>query len=78
MNLLRILIWTYGSGEVELMEEGITSSGGMVGDGSRGKVDLWCGSGGRGRWCAGQVPRGDVGAAAAAGGGRGVHRWRWA
>ena len=43
MNLLRILLRTYGSGEVELMEEGITSSGGMVGTGARGEVDSWCG-----------------------------------
>ena len=39
MNLLRILIWTYGSGEVELMEEGITSSGGVVGTRTRGEAD---------------------------------------
>ena len=50
MNLLRILIWTYGSGKVELTEEGITSSGGMVGAGAHGEVDLWRGGGGRGRW----------------------------
>ena len=43
MNLLHILLWTYGSGEVELMEEGITSSGGMVGTGARGEMDPWCG-----------------------------------
>ena len=73
MNLLRILIWTYGSGEVELMEEGITSSGGMVDAGAHGEVDLWRGGGGRGRWRAGQRPRWDVGAAAAAGSGRDGH-----
>ena len=42
MNLLCILLWTYGSGEVELMEEGVTSSSGMVGAGARGEVDPWC------------------------------------
>ena len=67
MNLLRILMWTYGSGEVELMEEGITSSGGMVGAGAHGEVDPWRGGGRRGHW-RGQRPRWDMGAAAAAGG----------
>ena len=61
VNLLCILLWTYGSGEVELMEEGITSSRGMVGTGARGEVDSWCGGNvggwqwatevGRGRCC---------------------------
>jgi len=47
VNLLCILMWTYGSGEVELMEEGITSSGGMVGAGAHGEVDPWRGGGAR-------------------------------
>ena len=74
MNLLRILMWTYGSGEVELMEEGTTSSGGMVGARAHDEVDPWRGGRGRGRW-RGQRPRWDVGAAAAAGSGRDGHGW---